>query len=86
MLNTAACRAGDQHKLVGRYESAEAAARAYDQAAVALHGPEAFTNFSGQAQPDLWQLCSRHTSEHGTPYPAFMLRQALQEAATVCLP
>lgn len=41
------CRAGDQHKLVGRYESAEAAARAYDQAAVALHGPEAFTNFTG---------------------------------------
>ncbi|KAK9827231.1 hypothetical protein WJX74_011066 [Apatococcus lobatus] len=65
-------RAGDQHRLVGRYESAEAAARAYDQAAVALHGPEAFTNFSGTASPasvptDMHQAAMNSSPAHRMP-------------------
>lgn len=38
-------RTGEEHQLVGMFESAEAAAHAYDQAALKMHGPEAYTNF-----------------------------------------
>ena len=39
------CRSGEEHQLVGLFDSADAAARAYDQAALKMHGPEAYTNF-----------------------------------------
>lgn len=38
-------RSGEEHQLVGMFDSADAAARAYDQAALKMHGPEAYTNF-----------------------------------------
>lgn len=38
-------RSGEEHQLVGLFDSADAAARAYDQAALKMHGPEAYTNF-----------------------------------------
>ena len=38
-------RNGEEHQLVGMFDSADAAARAYDQAALKMHGPEAYTNF-----------------------------------------
>lgn len=44
-------RNGEEHQLVGMFDTADAAARAYDQAALKMHGPEAYTNF-------LCQCCS----------------------------
>ena len=38
-------RSGEEHQLVGMFDTADAAARAYDQAALKVHGPEAYTNF-----------------------------------------
>lgn len=38
-------RNGEEHQLVGMFDTADAAARAYDQAALKMHGPEAYTNF-----------------------------------------
>lgn len=38
-------RSGEEHRLVGMFDTADAAARAYDQAALKMHGPEAYTNF-----------------------------------------
>lgn len=38
-------RTGEEHQLVGMFDNADAAAHAYDQAALKMHGPEAYTNF-----------------------------------------
>ncbi|KAL3132685.1 hypothetical protein ABBQ32_009198 [Trebouxia sp. C0010 RCD-2024] len=38
-------RSGEEHELVGMFDTPDAAAHAYDQAALKMHGPEAYTNF-----------------------------------------
>ena len=53
-------RSGEEHQLVGMFDTADAAARAYDQAALKMHGPEAYTNFLCKSSRNHLLACYMH--------------------------
>ena len=59
------CRDGSEHILIGLFATPEQAAQEYDQAALDMHGTEAFTNFASEPciAPALTGRLNMHGSE-----------------------
>jgi hypothetical protein len=62
---------GGKKQHLGRFETAELAAMAYDLAAIERYGPKAFVNFpmNGERQARQWPPSAATSCQRGHPYP-----------------
>ncbi len=79
------CRDGSEHILIGLFATPEQAAQEYDQAALDMHGTEAFTNFASESCIALG--LTGHPNMHGTwrPSPTVSLSAASGQCTRCCI-
>ena len=79
------CRDGSEHILVGLFATPEQAAQEYDQAALDMHGTEAFTNFASGSCNDLGLTGQQNKLLAERPSPTVSLTAASGQCTRWCI-